>query len=65
MRYGDRVEPHFSAAFREHGGVLPENWRGLARALDLTALLEFLTRPGLPAEFMHEIRELMLATVGG
>jgi fructokinase len=67
MRYerrnAPRVEPHFSDAFRDHGGVLPANWRELARVLDLTALCEFLMRPQLPAEIVPEIVELTLATI--
>ena len=58
-----RIEPHFSDAFREHGGKLPENWRELSRLLDLTALCEFLTRPQFPAEIVPEILELILATM--
>jgi aminoglycoside phosphotransferase (APT) family kinase protein len=67
MRYehrdAPRIEPYFSTAFREHGGVLPENWRALSRALDLTALCEFLARPELPAEFLPGLLELAIATI--
>jgi aminoglycoside phosphotransferase (APT) family kinase protein len=58
-----RIEPHFSAAFRDHGGALPLNWRDLSRALDLTALCEFLARPALPDSVLPEILELALATI--
>jgi aminoglycoside phosphotransferase (APT) family kinase protein len=58
-----RIEPHFSKAFREHGGALPENWRGLCRALDLTALCDLLARPALPAEFVPELLDLAIATI--
>jgi fructokinase len=60
-----RIEPHFSTAFRDHGGTLPPNWRDLARAFDLTALCEFLARPTLPAGILSEILELTLATLEG
>jgi hypothetical protein len=60
-----RIEPHFSAAYREHGGQLPENWKELSRVLDLTALCEFLARPALAEEIVPEILELVRATVEG
>jgi hypothetical protein len=58
-----RIEPHFSLAFREHGGSLPPNWSELSRILDLTALCEFLARPSLPEEIVPELMELILATI--
>jgi aminoglycoside phosphotransferase (APT) family kinase protein len=58
-----RMEPHFSHAFRGHGGELPEDWRALGRAADLTALCECLTRTALPEELVPEILELIQATV--
>jgi fructokinase len=60
-----RVEPWFSEGFLAGGGTLPEGWRELARALDLTALCEFLTRPALPESFVPELVELIAATVDG
>jgi aminoglycoside phosphotransferase (APT) family kinase protein len=69
MRYerrrSPRLEPHFSRGFRDSGGVLPDDWFDLGRAMDLTALVEFLTRPTLPASIVPEIVELVLATVEG
>uniref|UniRef100_Q024T0 Aminoglycoside phosphotransferase n=1 Tax=Solibacter usitatus (strain Ellin6076) TaxID=234267 RepID=Q024T0_SOLUE len=62
-RDAPRIEPHFSTAFRDHGGTLPPNWRDLARAFDLSALCEFLARPTLPADVLAEILELTLATL--
>jgi aminoglycoside phosphotransferase (APT) family kinase protein len=68
MRYerreSRRLEPHFSRGYRDAGGVLPEDWFELGRAMDLTALLEFLTRPGLPTSITPEILGLVEATVG-
>lgn len=58
-----QMEPHFSTGFRENGGVLPENWREISRAMDLTALVEMLTRPALPEGVASEIVELIEATV--
>jgi aminoglycoside phosphotransferase (APT) family kinase protein len=67
LRYEHRdaplIEPHFSTAFRDHGGTLPAGWRDLARAFDLTALCEFLARPELPADLLPEILALTLATI--
>jgi aminoglycoside phosphotransferase (APT) family kinase protein len=57
------IEPHFSNAFRDHGGMLPPDWRPLARAIDLTALCEFLARPTLPDDVLAEILELTFATL--
>jgi aminoglycoside phosphotransferase (APT) family kinase protein len=56
-------EPHFSSGFRDGGGILPEGWRALARVLDLTALLDLLTRPQLPTDVQAEMLELVKATV--
>lgn len=58
-----RMEPHFSAGFRENGGVLPDKWREISRVMDLTALVEMLTRPALPEAVIPEIVELITATV--
>lgn len=58
------VEPHFSNAFLGAGGRLPDDWRELSRALDLTALCELLSRPrGLPPDLRSEIVELVRSTV--
>jgi len=67
LRYDRRtpplMEPHFAAGFREGGGALPENWRDLARVLDLTALCDVLTRPGLPDGVVSELVELVVTTM--
>lgn len=39
--YADR----FVAAFRDAGGLLPADWRAVAEAVDLFALVQFLSRP--------------------
>jgi hypothetical protein len=66
LRYEKRgrplAEPHFSEGFRAGGGTLPEDWRALARAVDLMALCEILTRPGLPEDAVGELVELITAT---
>jgi len=56
------AEPHFSAGYRNAGGVLPPDWRTLARLADLTATCESLTRDSLPAGVAAELVELLQAT---
>jgi aminoglycoside phosphotransferase (APT) family kinase protein len=67
LRYDRRtpplMQPHFAAGFREGGGALPENWRSLARVLDLTALCDVLTRRDLPEAVVAELVELVVATM--
>jgi aminoglycoside phosphotransferase (APT) family kinase protein len=58
-----RLEPHFSTGFWDAGGALPDQWRELARALDLSALCDCLTRPDLPAGVVPELVELVAATI--
>jgi aminoglycoside phosphotransferase (APT) family kinase protein len=57
------AEPHFSSGFVNAGGALPENWRRLARLVDLIALCESLTRDELPLDIAAELVELVRATV--
>jgi aminoglycoside phosphotransferase (APT) family kinase protein len=54
-------EPHFSRGFLESGGTLPENWRQLARLIDLTGLVETLSHHDLPAAIEKEVIELIVA----
>jgi aminoglycoside phosphotransferase (APT) family kinase protein len=56
-------EPFFSRAFVENGGILPENWRDVARVIDLTALVELLTHDYLPDDIASEILELIDSTL--
>ncbi len=42
------VEPNFSDGYLHAGGKLPQDWRQLARLVDLTALCESLTHDELP-----------------
>jgi aminoglycoside phosphotransferase (APT) family kinase protein len=69
MRYERRgrplVEPWFSEGFLTGGGTLPADWRDLARAVDLMALVEFFTRPELPESMVPELVELIAATTEG
>ena len=56
-------EPHFSRAFVESGGVLPDDWRRLSRVLDLTGLVHCLTHEQLPEDVAGEILQLINATL--
>ena len=56
-------EPYFSRGFIDGGGTLPDDWRQLARMIDLTALVDLLTRPDLPTEIVAEVLELLQATI--
>jgi fructokinase len=60
-----RFEPEFSAGCRDGGLALPADWHGRARALDLIALVEFLSRPDVPAAVVAEILALVERTVDG
>ena len=57
------LEPHFSQGFVEHGGYLPDNWREIARVIDLSGLIECLTHDELPIEVEIELLELVNATL--
>jgi aminoglycoside phosphotransferase (APT) family kinase protein len=57
------AEPHFSRGFLAGGGTLREDWRQLARVIDLTALCEHLTRAELPEDVEGELLDLVQATI--
>jgi aminoglycoside phosphotransferase (APT) family kinase protein len=57
------AEPHFSSGFLHAGGALPDDWRRLARLVDLTALCESLTHDQLPGDITVELVELVRATI--
>jgi aminoglycoside phosphotransferase (APT) family kinase protein len=56
-------EPHFSRAFLEHGGQLPENWQKVVRIVDLIGLVELLTHEELPNDVEAEVIALIKATI--
>jgi aminoglycoside phosphotransferase (APT) family kinase protein len=56
------IEPHFSAGYSQSGRALPDEWRRVARVVDLTALCESLTHD-LPGAVVGELVELVRATV--
>ena len=66
LRYESRLtpsrEPHFSQGYECGGGKLPEDWRRLARVVDLTRLCETLTQEILPADVVTEVAELVRET---
>lgn len=57
------AEPHFSEGYLHAGGRLPDEWRRLARVLDLVALCESLTHDELPHNVVAELVDLVRATV--
>lgn len=59
------AEPHFSNGYSHAGGNLPQDWRQLARLVDLIALCESLTHDHLPDDVASELVELVYATVEG
>jgi aminoglycoside phosphotransferase (APT) family kinase protein len=60
---GAVIEPYFSQGYSQAGGALPDEWRRLARVVDLTALCESLTHDDLPDDVVVELVELVRATV--
>ncbi len=56
-------EPQFSRAFVEYGGELPDQWRKIARVIDLTGIVECLTHDELPADLEAELIDLIYATL--
>jgi aminoglycoside phosphotransferase (APT) family kinase protein len=58
-----RAEPSFSNGYLRAGGCLPEDWRRLARLVDLVALCEALTRDSLSGEIAMELAGAVRATV--
>jgi len=59
------AEPNFSRGYLHAGGILKQDWRHLARLVDLTALCESLTHDQLPDEVVAELVELIRAIVEG
>lgn len=57
------VEPNFSSGYLHAGGKLLQDWRQLARLIDLTALCESLTHDELPDTVVTELIELVRATL--
>ena len=59
------AEPYFSNGYTNAGGILPDDWRRLARLVDLTALCESLTHNELPGDVEAELVEIVRATIEG
>jgi len=57
------AEPHFSTGYLHSAGRLPEDWRRLARIVDLTAMCESLTHDELRETVVAELVELVRAAV--
>jgi len=58
-----QIEHHFSGGFLSAGGTLPDDWRYLAKVIDLVALSESLTREELPESVTADLVELVRATL--
>ena len=56
-------EPHFSRAFVEHGGHLPDNWKSIVKLIDLTGIVECLTHDELPGDVEAELFALINTTL--
>lgn len=56
-------EPHFSRAFIEHGGHLPNRWQQIVKVVDLTGLVECLSHQDLPDNVESELLELIKQTL--
>ena len=56
-------EPHFSRGYELGGGRLPDDWRCLARLVDLVALCELLTEPDLPPALVPEVADLVRTAI--
>jgi aminoglycoside phosphotransferase (APT) family kinase protein len=55
----DIIEPEFIRGYLDGGGTLPENWRQLARLVDLMAICEGLTHAHLPEAATKELVDLV------
>lgn len=60
---GPSIESNFVQGIRSAGVELPDDWRNLARLVDVAKLCDSLTRDYLPEEFAPELVELVGATV--
>jgi len=60
---GPVPSPTSRRGYSHAGGILPPEWRLIARLVDLTALCESLTHDELPDAVTAELVELVRATV--
>lgn len=58
-------ESGFVAGYREQGGSLPDDWRRLARLLDLVNLCEFLNTADRSGRLVTDVTDLIVATLAG
>jgi len=67
LRYGARYVPEYEAGFvegyLEAGGALPNDWRRLARLVDLINLFDFLGRHDATGTIVRDVRPLLEATL--
>jgi aminoglycoside phosphotransferase (APT) family kinase protein len=62
-RYVSDYETGFIEGYVEAGGSLPDDWRRLARLVDLISLLDFLARPDPTGIIVGDVRPLLEATL--
>lgn len=67
LRYSARQRPEYESGFiegyREAGGALPDDWRRLARLVDLMNLLDFMSRRDSSGAITRDVRPLLEATL--
>jgi fructokinase len=56
-------EPAFSRGYLDAGGKLPEDWRDLARTVDLADLCAILSREDAPADAVNDVIALVQRTL--
>lgn len=56
-------EKEFLRGYQEQGGVLPSEWKKVAKLVDLLSLCEFLNAPTPPNALLHEVTALIIATL--
>ena len=63
LRYSSRQLPEYESGFIEGyvqaGGILPDDWRRLARLVDLINLLDFLGRPDPTGAVVRDVLPLL------
>jgi len=58
-------ESAVATGYRGAGGNLPPNWRQAARIADLTAWVDFLSRPNASERLIDDARRMIRNTIGG
>jgi aminoglycoside phosphotransferase (APT) family kinase protein len=61
---GPGFEAEFVRGFESTGGSLPEDWRQMAKAVDLVSLVDFLGRDSSGPQMVRDVVGLITGTVG-